>query len=176
MKYTKELALLAAALVILAMPVDAARGGGARGGGMGGRGGSPSISRPAGNPGSQKIDMSGISREKRAPSQGQNGSASGAAGGENRTGAAAGQGSAAPGSAAPAPANTRSGFFGGGGFFNGFSLWPWMWFAGHSASSADGGESSSPQEESFGEMLARWEQNVDDFFHSIFRWLGIDQW
>ncbi len=168
MKHTKEWALALAVLVLLAMPVDAARGGGARGGG---RGGSPSISRPAGNPGSQKIDISGISKEKRmAPAQ--NGAGTGAG---NSAGASQGQQGTAAGNGSSAPANTRSGFFGGGGFFNGFSLWPWMWFAGHNSSSANTGENQEPQkEETFGEMLTRWEQNVDQFFLSIFRWLGLE--
>lgn len=171
MKQTKEWALVLAALVLLAMPADAARGG-ARGGGMGGRGGSPSISRPAGNPGSQKIDISGISKEKRMAAP-QNGPGTGSGASQGQT--SQGQQGTAAGNGASAPANIRSGFFGGGGFFNGFSLWPWMWFAGHNSSSANGEDNKEPpQEESFGDMLARWEQNVDQFFLSIFRWLGLE--
>lgn len=48
-----------------------------------------------------------------------------------------------------APAGTSSGFFGSGGFFRGFSLWPWMWFGSmnHSAAAEDGGEAETAQQE-----------------------------
>lgn len=165
MKYTKEWSLVLVAL-LLAMPADAAKGG-ARGGGIGGRRGSPSITRPVGNPGSQKIDISGISKEKRMAAP-QNGAGT-------ISGTSQGQQGTAAGNGASSPTNTRSGFFGGGGFFNGFSLWPWMWFAGHSSSSANEEENKElPQKETFGDMLAQWEQNVDQFFLSIFRWLGLE--
>lgn len=73
---------------------------------------------------------------------------------------------------AAAASGTQSNFTGGGSFFNGFSIWPWLWFAGHGSSSAEGEaaaeEPAAQQEESFTEMIARWWADLTGFFASVF--------
>lgn len=68
---------------------------------------------------------------------------------------------------------TRNNFTGGGGgFFSGFSLWPWLWFAGHGSSAASDGtdtaDAESGGEESFTAMIGRWWDSVVQFFQSLF--------
>ncbi|GEM_PF-3270887 len=74
-----------------------------------------------------------------------------------------------PGQTAPAQNNFTGG---GGGFFNGFSLWPWLWFAGHGSSGAsdgtDNAEAEEQEPESLSVMLGRWWDNVISFFQSLF--------
>lgn len=64
-----------------------------------------------------------------------------------------------------APAGTSSGFFGGGGFFRGFSLWPWMWFGSmnHSAAAEDGSEAETAQEEGPSWWESLW-ASISSFF------------
>ncbi len=61
------------------------------------------------------------------------------AGGQNQTGA------------------TRNQLTGsGGGFFGGFSFWPWLWFAGHGRAAADDGQEPAEAQDSGEEGLSDW--------------------
>lgn len=155
---------LAAALTAIASPVLAARGG--RGGGR--VGGSPSITRTAPARPSQQTDRSAGRQSSQPIDQGIDPKDYGRrnAGKENTTAGTAGN--TAGQTQNPAVQNRFTG--GGiGGFFNGFSLWPWLWFSGHnSAAASDGDEGNEPELESFSEMLGRWWDNVLEFFRSLF--------
>lgn len=63
----------------------------------------------------------------------------------------------------------KNNFSGGtGGFFSGFSLWPWLWFSGHStAAASDGDKAEAEETESFSAMLGRWYDSVISFFKTL---------
>lgn len=63
----------------------------------------------------------------------------------------------------------KNNFSGGtGGFFSGFSLWPWLWFSGHStAAASDGDKAEAEETESFSAMLGRWYDSVISFFKAL---------
>lgn len=180
MKSCKIAAALCLAAALLAVSPALAKGGRAGGGRMGGA----SITRtapravpspahpsqqarpqqPAGNAGerAQRPADRPIDQGIDPKDYGKRGAAAGNAGNT-------GSSTQRPGGTAPAQNNFTGG---GGGFFNGFSLWPWLWFAGSSSSAAsdgaDASEAETEEPKSLSAMLGRWWDSVIAFFQSLF--------
>ncbi len=159
---------LAAALAACASPA-LARGRG------GGRMGGASITRTAPRPssGPAQTPYAAPQQERTQPRQPIDQGIDPKDYGKRNTGRTA---AAEPGQQAGRSQTTQNQFTGGtGGFFNGFSLWPWLWFSGHSqaaaedqsASSVQSGEAKS-EEEGFLASISRWWDGVVQFFQSLF--------
>lgn len=163
-------------MILLALAVLGAGAAEAKGARMGGMRISPSIARPAAPKAAPK---QATPAQKTAPvqqeAQKQNASQAG-----EKSGAESSRrnidegidpkdyGKKNAGTGSTAPAGTSSGFFGGSGFFRGFSLWPWMWFGSmnHSAAAEDGNAAASETAE---ETPSWWES----LWASIMNFFGL---
>lgn len=158
--------ITAVCLILTAMAAPGLTKGGRGGGSFGGR---PSFSRQAVSRPAQQAPRPQQNRTAEAPERTETkrdidqGIDPKDYGKRNTGSTAAGTGTAQNSGA------VKNNFSGGtGGFFSGFSLWPWLWFSGHStAAASDGDKAEAEETESFSAMLGRWYDSVISFFKTL---------
>lgn len=171
-----KISKLAAMLCLVAMMAATASPVMAKGGRMGGgRMGGPSIMRTAPKTAPRQAETP--SRDTTRPANGAAGqnagrtidqgidpSEYGRRGGRTQ-GSAGGQNQAN---------GTQNQFAGTGrGFFGGFSLWPWLWFAGHGSAAADEGKEAPQAEESGEDASSSFGQWWDSLVQSLRALFGL---